>query len=89
MRLRIDRIAVEIDETRAAEASETIREALSLLAERLATAPAAGADARSLALDLIDIGPVDPRWLTGPAAADRLSEELYRRIVGATAGGWT
>lgn len=85
VRLRIDHLAVEIgeEEMRVGEAEETVRKALALLASRLATAPlGAGEQAPGLALDLLDLGPLDPGWLAGPGAAARLADELYRRIVG-------
>ena len=81
--LRIDRLAVEIgDDQRAEQAEETVRRALALLAARLARAPLGmGERAPALALDLLEIGPTDPGWLAGPGAADRLADQLYRRLV--------
>jgi hypothetical protein len=87
VRLRIDRVALELgEEQRAAEAAETLRTALALLASRLAGAPlGGGADAPLRALELIDLGPVSADWVAGPGAAARLADELYRRIVRAAA----
>jgi hypothetical protein len=86
--VRIDRIAVEIaDERLAAQAEETVRKALALLAARLTTAPLGlGDQAAELALDRLEVGPLDPAWLRSPGAADRLADDLYRRLVG-TGGG--
>lgn len=85
VRLRIDHVAVEIaEEQRAAEVAETLRKALALLASRLAGAPLAGArEAPLRALQLVELGPVAPDWLAGPAAAARIADELYERIVSA------
>lgn len=87
VRLRIDRIAVELAaEQRAADAEATLRTALALLASRLANAPLGGGrDAPQRALELLELEPVAPDWLAGPGAADRLADELYRQIVGAAA----
>jgi hypothetical protein len=83
VRVRIDRIAVEIaQEMRVGEVEETLRKALALLASRLAGAPLGGArDAPVRALELIELGPVAHDWLAGPGAAARLADELYERIV--------
>jgi hypothetical protein len=85
VRLRIDHIAVAIGrEHQAAEAEETLRAALAMLAQRLADAPFdIGRDAPVRALELIELSPVTPDWLAGPGAAARLAEELYGRIWGA------
>jgi hypothetical protein len=87
VRVRIDRVAVELTaEQRAADAEETLRAALALLASRLANAPlGVGRDAPVLALELLELEPVAPDWIGGPGAAARLADELYRRIVGAVA----
>jgi len=87
--LRIDRIAVEIGaDQRAEQAEETVRKALALLAARLQQAPLGLAGrAPELALTLLDLGPVDPGWLAGPAAADRLAERLYRQLLDGASGG--
>jgi hypothetical protein len=81
--VRIDRIAVEIgQDQRAEQVEETIRKALALLAARLAAAPLGLAGrAPSIALDRLELGPVDPGWLAGPGAADRLAEQLYRTLL--------
>jgi hypothetical protein len=86
--LRIDRIAVELGrEQRAEHAEQTIRRALGLLAGRLARAPLGlGETAPATALDLLDLGPLDPSWLAGPGAADRLAELLHRRLLDAAGG---
>jgi hypothetical protein len=83
VRLRIDRVAVEMtEEMRAAEVEETLRKALALLGARLADAPLGlGKDAPLRALELLELGPVPPDWLAGPGAAARLADELYQRIV--------
>ena len=83
VRLRIDRIAVELaEEQRVGEVEETLRTALALLASRLQGAPLAGGrDAPVRALELLELGPVAPDWLAGPGAAARLADELYERIV--------
>ena len=85
VRLRIDRVAVELTaEQRAADAEETLRTALALLASRLANAPLGGGrDAPLRALELLELEPLAPDWIAGPGAAARLADELYRRIVGA------
>lgn len=82
LRLRIDRVAVELtDELHAREVETTLRTALELLAARLARAPlGAGDDAPVRALELLALGPVAPDWLAGPGAAARLADELYERI---------
>ena len=87
--LRIDRVAVELGrEQRAEHAEQTIRQALALLAGRLARAPLDwGEAAPATALELLDLGPLDPTWLAGPAAADRLADLLYRRLLDAAGGG--
>lgn len=87
VRLRIDHIAVELAaEQRAADAAETLRTALALLASRLAGAPLGGGENAPLrALELLEIGPVAPDWLAGPGAASRIADELYKRIGGAAA----
>ena len=90
--VRIDRIAVEIgQDQRAEQAEDTIRKALALLAGRLARAPLGLAGrAPSMALELLDLGPVDAYWLAGPGAADRLADRLYRRMLdGLAAPGGT
>ncbi|HWI09413.1 MAG TPA: hypothetical protein VNT54_18085 [Solirubrobacteraceae bacterium] len=83
LRLRIDRIAVQLtDELRPREVERTLRTALELLAARLARAPlGAAADAPVRALELLTLGPVPPDWLAGPGAAARLADELYERIA--------
>jgi hypothetical protein len=85
VRLRIDHVAVEIaEEQRAADAAETMRTALALLASRLSGAPLdVGKEAPRRALELVEIGPVSPEWLGGPGAAARIADELYKRILGA------
>jgi hypothetical protein len=87
VRLRIDHVAVELtEEMRPDEVAETLRNALSLLASRLAGAPLGGGkEARQRALELVEVGPVAPDWLAGPGAAARLADELYERIVRAAA----
>jgi hypothetical protein len=82
VRLRIDHIAVDLaDERRAAEAESTLRTALALLASRLAAAPLdLGDEAPVRALDRLDLEPVAPDWFAGPAAAERIADELYARI---------
>jgi len=87
--LRIHRIAVEIDQDQQAErAEEAVRKALALLATRLAGSPLGLADSGpALALGMVEIGPVDPGWLAGPGAADRLAEMLYERLLDARGGG--
>jgi hypothetical protein len=69
MKLRIDHIAVEIaDETKAEEAKDAIRQALALLAARIA---ATGARPRTVAeLELT------PDSLTAAGLADALYREL-------------
>ncbi len=83
VRLRIDRVAVEMtEEMRAAEVEETVRKALALLGARLVDAPLGlGKDAPLRALELVELGPVSSDWLAGPSAAARLADELYKRIV--------
>ncbi len=83
VRLQIDRIAVELaDERHARQVEATVRDALELLAQRLSRGLGGdGAEAPRRALELLEIGPVDPRWLAGPGAAARLADELYERIV--------
>lgn len=83
VRLRIDRVAVELtSEQRPREVEATLRTALELLAQRLARVPlGAGADAPVRALELLEIGPVAPDWIGGPGAAARLADELYDRIA--------
>lgn len=84
VRLRIDRVAIEIgEEMRAGEVEAALRTALALLATRLASAPFGGGDAPRRALELIELGPVEPDWIAGPGAAAKLAEELYQRILGA------
>jgi hypothetical protein len=85
VRLRIDHLAVEIGEdARAGEVEETVRAALALLAVRLAGAPlGGGADAPRRAMRLLEVEPGGVDRITGPGAAARLADELYRRIVGA------
>lgn len=87
VRLRIDRIAVELaEEVRAGEVEEALRVALALLASRLAGAPlGAGKEAPRRALELIELGPVTADWIAGPGAAARIADELYRRIARAAA----
>lgn len=86
--LRIDRIAVELGrEQRAEHAEQTIRKALALLAGRLARAPlGSGESAPAIALELLELGPLDPSWLAGPGAADRLAELLHGRLLDAAGG---
>jgi hypothetical protein len=85
--LRIDRIAVEMtEETRAGDVEATLRNALALLASRLAAAPLGGVrEAPRRGLELLELGPVSPDWLAGPGAAARLADELYERIARAAA----
>ena len=87
VRVRIDRIAVELtEEVRAGEVEETLRTALALLGSRLVGAPLGrGRDAPLRALELIELGPVSPDWLSGPGAAARIADDIYRRIVRAAA----
>jgi hypothetical protein len=87
VRLRIDHVALELTaEQRAADAEDTLRTALALLASRLAGAPLGGGrDAPLRALELLELEPLSPEWIAGPGAAARLADELYRRIVGAAA----
>jgi hypothetical protein len=83
LEVRIDRIAVEIDDAaRVGEVEATVRKALALLASRLRSLPGGTADdVTRCAFDLLAVGPVDARWLAGPAAAAELADELYARIV--------
>jgi hypothetical protein len=87
VRLRIDRIAVELtEEMRAGEVEETLRTALALLASRLVGAPLGeGKESPVRALELVELGPVAPDWLAGPGAAARIADEIYERIVRAAA----
>ncbi len=82
LRVRIDRVAVELtEELRPADVEETLRTALALLASRLSGAPLGAAkDAPLRALELLELGPVSADWLAGPGAAARLADELYERI---------
>jgi hypothetical protein len=81
MKLRIDHIAVELAaEARAEDAEQTLRTALALLANRLATTPFADEGPRR-ALDLVELGPVAPGYLAGPGAAARIADDLYREIA--------
>jgi len=84
VKLRIDRLAVEIErEAQAAQVEPAIRSALALLAQRLGSMSQADAqEATFRALELIELGPVSPDWLSGPGAASRLADDLYRKIVG-------
>jgi hypothetical protein len=86
VRLRIDRVAVELaEDLRADEVAGTMRDALQLLASRLATAPLGkGKEAPQRALELLEVGPVANDWLAGPGAAARLADELYEQIVRAS-----
>ena len=86
VRLRIDHVAVELtEELRADEVAGTLRDALQLLASRLATAPLGrGKEAPERALELVEVGPVAADWLGGPGAAARLADELYEQIVRAS-----
>lgn len=83
LRLRIDRVAVELtEELRPADVEQTLRTALALLASRLAGAPLGAArDAPLRALELLEVGPVSADWLAGPGAAARLADALYERIA--------
>ena len=83
VRLRIDRIAVELaEEVRAGEVEQTLRTALALLGSRLAGTPLGGGEgAPRRALELIELGPVTADWIAGPGAAARIADELYRRIA--------
>lgn len=87
VRLRIDRIAVELaEEVRAGEVEDALRVALALLASRLAGAPLGGGkEAPRRVLELIELGPVTADWIAGPGASARIADELYRRIAGAAA----
>jgi hypothetical protein len=87
VRIRIDHVALELaEEQRAADAEETLRTALALLASRLSGAPFdIGKDAPRRALELLELEPVGADWLAGPGAASRLADELYRRIARAAA----
>ena len=80
--LRIDHITVELaDERRAAEAEETLRAALAVLASRLAAAPLdAGREGPARAIARLDLEPLAGDWFAGPAAAERIADELYARI---------
>ena len=84
--VRIDRIAVDIgQERRAEQVEETVKKALVLLAARLANAPLGlGGRAPSLALDRLELEPLDADGLTGPGAADRLAEAMYRTLLEAS-----
>ncbi|HEY5880211.1 MAG TPA: hypothetical protein VIU11_14975 [Nakamurella sp.] len=85
--VRIDQIAVDIGaDMHAGEVESTLRVALALLASRLASAPLGlGRDGPREALDLLELDPLAADWIAGPAAAARLADEIYRRIVGAAA----
>lgn len=89
MSVRIDRIAVEIgEERRAQEAEEAVRKALALLGARLANAPLdLGDRAPELVLRRLELGPLDPGWVGSAAAADRLADDLYHRLLDASGGG--
>ena len=82
VRVRIDRIAVEIgQDVHVGEVETTLRVALALLASRLSGAPlGAGRDAPRRALELIELGPVASDWLAGPGAAARLADQLLSLI---------
>lgn len=83
VQLRIDRIDVDLtSEQRARQVEATVRDALELLARRLARSPLVrDDDAAGRALDLLEVGPVSPEWLAGPGAAARLADALYERIA--------
>jgi hypothetical protein len=83
VRLRIDSVAVELtEESRPREVEQTLRDALELLALRLAGAPlGAAAHAPVRAIELLDMGAIPPDRLAGPGAAARLADELYERIA--------
>jgi hypothetical protein len=82
MRLRIDHIALEADDAR--YAADTLKDALELLAARLAQTPH-GEEATDKALALIELGPFAPGYLATPAASARIADDLYREIVRARA----
>lgn len=81
--LRIDRVVVELtSEQRPAEVEETLRQALAVLSTRLAGLPLGGQrDAPVRALDLVELGPVSPDWLSSAGAAERLADQLYQRLT--------
>ena len=85
--LRIDSVAVQLTEDlRPREVEQTLRDALELLALRLAGGPLGLAgDAPVRALELLDMGTVPPDRLAGPGAAARLADDLYQRIARGTA----
>lgn len=83
VQIRIDQVAVEIPaELPAREVEAAVRDALELLAARLARAPLPRVGATP-AQDLarIEVGPLAPGWTPGPGGAEQLADALYRRIA--------
>jgi hypothetical protein len=65
-------------------AAGTLRDALKLLATRLAQTPH-GDEGTQRALELIEVGPFAPDYLATPGAAARIADDLYRQIARARA----
>jgi hypothetical protein len=83
-RVRIDQIVVELEEeAHAQDAHDAIRQALAILASRLAGAQLGGARAGTTrGLALIELEPIPAQWLSTPQAAQRIADELYVRVLG-------
>jgi hypothetical protein len=83
LRLRIDRLVIDIDDAATGERMEvTLRAALELLARRLAGVPLGKPQTViSRALATLELEPIAPDVLLGPGGAARLADELYGRVL--------
>jgi hypothetical protein len=77
-------VAMVGDKALAKELPVKLQQAFELLAKRLAAAPLGrGAAPESLVLDRVELAPFALDELIGPRGAERIAEELYRRMTGA------
>jgi hypothetical protein len=83
-RVRIDQIVVELEEeAHAQDAQDAVRQALAILASRLAGAPLGGSRAGTTrGLELIELEPIPAQWLSTPQAAERIADALYDQLLG-------
>lgn len=91
LRLRIDGVVIDMaDAARAHEVEPVLRQALELLAGKLAQVPSAREpEARGEALAVLRLDSMPPEILLGPGGPARLADQLFHQLFGRRGCGHT